>query len=216
VWCCSCRVFVCVTCFSSYIRKAHCKCSQAADNQTPHSASFLTDGGRRRLAQRTHGDPPCLVSFTPPLPFSSQMEDVGASHNGHLLESETYVGGHVECLQTGIYRNDIPLKFRLEPEALQVKRSTGHTHKHTPTENNTPDRHTYGGTPGEGYVSMYRSTCIYLSLHLRGCCPLWLCWDVASRCPCVAFGLTRSGSNLRPTGEEYVSMYRSTCTYLSI
>ena len=26
---------------------------------------------------------------------------------GHLLESETYVGGHVECLQTGIYRNDI-------------------------------------------------------------------------------------------------------------
>ena len=30
-----------------------------------------------------------------------------------------YVGGHVECLQTGIYRNDLPIKFRLVPEALQ-------------------------------------------------------------------------------------------------
>lgn len=29
----------------------------------------------------------------------------------------------MECLQTGIYRNDIPLKFRLEPEALQVSES---------------------------------------------------------------------------------------------
>ena len=38
---------------------------------------------------------------------------------GHLLESETYVGGHVECLQTGIYRNDIPVKFKLTPSAFQ-------------------------------------------------------------------------------------------------
>ena len=50
---------------------------------------------------------------------NKQVDDMSASHNGHLLESETYVGGHVECLQTGIYRNDIPVKFRLVPEALQ-------------------------------------------------------------------------------------------------
>ena len=29
------------------------------------------------------------------------------------------MGGHVECLQTGIYRNDLPVKFRLVPEAPQ-------------------------------------------------------------------------------------------------
>ena len=46
-------------------------------------------------------------------------DDDGATFDGHLLESETYVGGHVECLQTGIYRNDLPIKFRLVPEALQ-------------------------------------------------------------------------------------------------
>jgi DNA polymerase epsilon subunit 1 len=40
-------------------------------------------------------------------------------HNGHLLESETYVGGHVECLETGVYRSDIPERFSLKPAALQ-------------------------------------------------------------------------------------------------
>ena len=38
---------------------------------------------------------------------NKQVDDATAAHGGHLLESETYVGGHVECLQTGIYRNDI-------------------------------------------------------------------------------------------------------------
>ena len=40
-------------------------------------------------------------------------------HNGHLLESETYIGGHVECLETGVYRSDIPCSFNLVPSALQ-------------------------------------------------------------------------------------------------
>jgi DNA polymerase epsilon subunit 1 len=38
----------------------------------------------------------------------------------HLLESETYVGGHVECLASGIYRSDLPIKFRLVPDAFQT------------------------------------------------------------------------------------------------
>lgn len=39
--------------------------------------------------------------------------------NGHPLESETYIGGHVECLQSGVFRSDIPVKFKLEPKGYQ-------------------------------------------------------------------------------------------------
>ncbi|KAI8587396.1 hypothetical protein BDZ88DRAFT_240684 [Geranomyces variabilis] len=38
---------------------------------------------------------------------------------GHLLESETYVGGHVEALEAGVFRSDLPTKFRLQPDAFQ-------------------------------------------------------------------------------------------------
>ena len=50
---------------------------------------------------------------------NKQSDDWSASFDGHLLESETYVGGHVECLQTGVYRSDLPIKFRLVSDALQ-------------------------------------------------------------------------------------------------
>lgn len=40
-------------------------------------------------------------------------------HNGHLLENETYIGGHVESLQTGIYRADFEQKFTIDKEAYQ-------------------------------------------------------------------------------------------------
>ncbi|CAM9190271.1 unnamed protein product [Chrysoparadoxa australica] len=39
--------------------------------------------------------------------------------DGHLLLSETYIGGHVECLETGVFRSDLPEKFQLVPSALQ-------------------------------------------------------------------------------------------------
>ena len=32
---------------------------------------------------------------------------------GHLLDSETYVGGHVEALESGVFRSDIPYRFKL-------------------------------------------------------------------------------------------------------
>ena len=38
---------------------------------------------------------------------------------GNLLESETYIGGKVECLETGVYRSDIEYKFDLKPEGFQ-------------------------------------------------------------------------------------------------
>ncbi|TFJ85676.1 hypothetical protein NSK_003184 [Nannochloropsis salina CCMP1776] len=51
---------------------------------------------------------------------NKQVEAPMRFHKGHLLESETYVGGHVECLETGVYRSDIDYKFRLVPSALQA------------------------------------------------------------------------------------------------
>ena len=40
-------------------------------------------------------------------------------YSGHLIESDTYVGGHVECLEVGVYRNDIPVRFHLDPGAYK-------------------------------------------------------------------------------------------------
>lgn len=36
---------------------------------------------------------------------------------GHLLESETYVGGHVESLEAGVFRSDIASDFKIDPKA---------------------------------------------------------------------------------------------------
>ncbi|KAI9829581.1 MAG: DNA polymerase epsilon catalytic subunit [Sarea resinae] len=38
--------------------------------------------------------------------------------DGHLLDSETYVGGHVESIEAGVFRSDIPVNFALEPSAI--------------------------------------------------------------------------------------------------
>lgn len=35
------------------------------------------------------------------------------SEDGHVLDQETYVGGHVEALESGVFRADIPCRFRL-------------------------------------------------------------------------------------------------------
>ncbi len=37
---------------------------------------------------------------------------------GHLLESETYVGGHVESIEAGVFRADIPVDFAIDSPAL--------------------------------------------------------------------------------------------------
>jgi DNA polymerase epsilon subunit 1 len=38
---------------------------------------------------------------------------------GHLLASETYVGGHVEALEAGVFRSDILTDFKIVPAAVQ-------------------------------------------------------------------------------------------------
>lgn len=50
---------------------------------------------------------------------NKQVDADESFYEGHLLESETYIGGHVECLEAGVFRADIPCKFRLVPSALQ-------------------------------------------------------------------------------------------------
>ena len=43
--------------------------------------------------------------------------------DGHLLESETYVGGHVESIEAGVFRSDIPVNFALDTTAVdELKR----------------------------------------------------------------------------------------------
>ncbi|KAI9666717.1 MAG: DNA polymerase epsilon catalytic subunit [Bathelium mastoideum] len=38
--------------------------------------------------------------------------------DGHLLESETYVGGHVESIEAGVFRSDIPCNFAIDTTAV--------------------------------------------------------------------------------------------------
>ncbi|KAI9724617.1 MAG: DNA polymerase epsilon catalytic subunit [Chrysothrix sp. TS-e1954] len=38
--------------------------------------------------------------------------------DGHLLESETYVGGHVESIEAGVFRSDIPTHFTIDTTAI--------------------------------------------------------------------------------------------------
>ncbi|MCJ1311394.1 DNA polymerase epsilon catalytic subunit [Agyrium rufum] len=38
--------------------------------------------------------------------------------NGHLLESETYIGGHVESIEAGVFRSDIPTNFAIDSTAI--------------------------------------------------------------------------------------------------
>ncbi|KAK4492254.1 hypothetical protein RD792_003057 [Penstemon davidsonii] len=40
-------------------------------------------------------------------------------YNNQLLESETYIGGHVECLESGVFRSDLPTSFKLDPAAYE-------------------------------------------------------------------------------------------------
>lgn len=39
-------------------------------------------------------------------------------YDGHLIESETYVGGHVESLEAGVFRADIPTSFNVGTSAV--------------------------------------------------------------------------------------------------
>ena len=50
---------------------------------------------------------------------AKQVGEFEKFHNSNLIDSETYSGGHVECLNVGIYRDDIKTQFNLDPNAYQ-------------------------------------------------------------------------------------------------
>jgi DNA polymerase epsilon subunit 1 len=50
---------------------------------------------------------------------NKQQEDSEKFIKGQMIESETYIGGHVECLRTGVYRSDFEYKFKLEAAGYQ-------------------------------------------------------------------------------------------------
>ncbi|XP_045485974.1 DNA polymerase epsilon catalytic subunit 1 [Pieris rapae] len=50
---------------------------------------------------------------------NKQVEELNKlTADGHVLETETYVGGHVEALESGVFRADIKCKFRIVPSAV--------------------------------------------------------------------------------------------------
>lgn len=50
---------------------------------------------------------------------NKQTEALTQFHNGHLLEAETYIGGKVECLESGVFRSDLLYDFDLQPKGFQ-------------------------------------------------------------------------------------------------
>jgi DNA polymerase epsilon subunit 1 len=50
---------------------------------------------------------------------NKDMDELGRTYEGHLLDMETYLGGHVECLESGVFRNDLPTQWKLVPSAFQ-------------------------------------------------------------------------------------------------
>jgi hypothetical protein len=51
---------------------------------------------------------------------NKHQSDQDKFYKSHLLESETYIGGHVECLESGVFRSDLPTSFKLDPSAYEV------------------------------------------------------------------------------------------------
>ncbi|XP_065594891.1 DNA polymerase epsilon catalytic subunit A [Cyrtonyx montezumae] len=51
-------------------------------------------------------------------PNKQEEEFNKLTEDGHVLDSETYVGGHVEALESGVFRSDIPCRFRMNPAAF--------------------------------------------------------------------------------------------------
>lgn len=49
---------------------------------------------------------------------NKHKEPIERFYNGRLLESETYVGGHVESLEAGVFRSDIPASFNVDTTAI--------------------------------------------------------------------------------------------------
>lgn len=54
--------------------------------------------------------------------FPNKQEQIfnKLTDDGHVLDSETYVGGHVEALESGVFRSDIPCRFKMVQSELTL------------------------------------------------------------------------------------------------
>lgn len=50
---------------------------------------------------------------------NKKKEPLETFHNGHLLDSETYIGGKVECLRSGVYRKEFPQEFKIDRDCIE-------------------------------------------------------------------------------------------------
>ncbi|CAO3595323.1 unnamed protein product [Absidia cylindrospora] len=50
---------------------------------------------------------------------NKHIEETDQFYEGHKVENQTYVGGHVEALEAGVFRSDIATDFKVDPSAAQ-------------------------------------------------------------------------------------------------
>ncbi|KAI8093391.1 uncharacterized protein BX664DRAFT_278331 [Halteromyces radiatus] len=50
---------------------------------------------------------------------NKHVEETDQFYEGHKVENQTYVGGHVEALEAGVFRSDIATDFKMDPSAAQ-------------------------------------------------------------------------------------------------
>ncbi|XP_015221455.2 DNA polymerase epsilon catalytic subunit A [Lepisosteus oculatus] len=74
-----------------------------------------------------------VQAFHANIVFPNKQEQVfnKLTDDGHVLDSETYVGGHVEALESGVFRSDIPCRFKMNPAAFDfLLQRVEHTLRH--------------------------------------------------------------------------------------
>lgn len=56
-----------------------------------------------------------VQAFHANIVFPNKQEQIfnKLTDDGHVMDSETYVGGHVEALESGVFRSDIPCRFKM-------------------------------------------------------------------------------------------------------
>ena len=74
----------------------------------------------------------CVEAFNANIVFPNKQETIlnKAYETGQILDSETYVGGHVEAIESGVFRADIPCRFRLGMISHKKSLITIFVHKH--------------------------------------------------------------------------------------
>lgn len=77
--------------------------------------SFITDQVLRKGSGTLCEALLMVQAFHANIIFPNKQEQVfnKLTDDGHVLDSETYVGGHVEALESGVFRSDIPCRFKM-------------------------------------------------------------------------------------------------------